>query len=234
MLELPFTRSHLLEKVPNLRHGFSNLKCEANALADFAKSCATAHQIHEDTILWIDSFEKAARKADGLGTEQKNLAVGIFTADCTPLLFVAVKADQSPCAILAVHAGWRGTAMGIAKKSLLLFAEKAESLAATKILVAIGPSISKRAFEVGQEVVDAFPGAEQNGIAHFFRVEEGRRKYFFDLPGENRRQLEGTKISLPLEIDQLPDCTFSEAARYPSYRRQQGKAGRILSFLAFD
>ncbi len=233
MLELPFTRSKLLTTVSGLDHGFSNLDCESPQLQEWKNQCATAKQVHQDTVIWIESFEKAEREADGVGTDQRNLPVAVYTADCAPILFAAVNAARAPVAVMAVHAGWRGTAAQITKKALQLFSAKAQILGGKKILVSMGPTISKAAFEVGQEVVDAFPGAEQNGMANFFRLEGSQRKYQFDLPGENKRQLEAAASALPVEIDQLPDCTFSEAARYPSYRREKGRNTRILSFIVF-
>jgi copper oxidase (laccase) domain-containing protein len=136
---------------------------------------------------------------------------------------------------MAVHAGWRGTAQTIAEKSFAAFAAATKEKGATRFLAAIGPCIGFESFEVGEEVVRAFPGSEERGLARFLRMEGDRKKYLFNLPGENRRQLEqaASKTGSTLAVDWLDHCTFSQKERLPSFRRDREKAGRILSYLSF-
>lgn len=157
--------------------------------------------------------------------------MGVYSADCAPILVVALSEDL-PIAVMAIHAGWRGTAMQIAAKSLLAFQERLSP--GLRYAAAIGPCIGFESFEVGQEVVDAFPGCLENGIAKFLRQEGEKKKFLFHLAGENQRQLisAAKKSSLPLELDLLPLCTFQNPL--PSYRRDREKAGRILSYIAFE
>ncbi len=140
-----------------------------------------------------------------------------------------------PIAVMAVHAGWRGTALGIAGKSLRAFIADCGKRGAVSYACAIGPCIGPGSFEVGEDVVSAFPHAEAAGLARFLRLEEGRKKYLFDLPGENLRQLELVRAELGARVTahSLGHCTLARKEDYPSFRRDREKAGRILSFLSF-
>jgi len=232
------TNSSLLSSITGLKHGFlTNHAPDARLAHDLASpEIATVNQVHGHSLLWATTLEKRQRNADALATSTKNLAVGVYSADCTPVLVAAVNEDNSPLAVMAVHAGWRGTALGILGKSFAEFAAQAQIFGATRFFAAIGPSISFESFEVGEEVVKAFPGSLERGIAKLYRAQEGEKKYLFDLPGENYRQIKDSaaRRSLNLEIETLPLCTFKLKEQLPSYRRDREKAGRILSYLSFE
>ncbi len=230
------TISPLLTKVNGLKHGFTNLGMTKEEITALDARTATAKQVHKADLLWVERFEKRNREADALATLIPGLSVGVFSADCTPLLVTAVSAPTNKVyAVMAVHAGWRGTALGIAGKS---FREFSSALLdrrgpAIRFLAAIGPCISRESFEVGEDVIAAFPDAEALGLARFHRLEDGKRKYLFDLPGENLRQLKEAGQNLDLEIDMLGLCTVKLDGVFPSFRREREKAKRILSFLEF-
>jgi copper oxidase (laccase) domain-containing protein len=143
---------------------------------------------------------------------------------------------NGPLAVMAVHAGWRGTAKQIGKKSFIAFAEAARAKGATEFFAAVGPCISFESFEVGEEVVAAFPGSLERGQAKFLRMDGENKKFLFDLPGENSRQLKeaASEAGVKLELDTLNECTLQKKEMYPSYRRDREKAGRILSYLCFE
>ncbi len=228
------TLSPLLRSVRGLSHGFTNKKITKEELDQLDAGTATAKQVHGHELIWATQFEKRARDADGVATLIPGLSVGVYSADCTPLLSVATDSNGTPFAVMAVHAGWRGTAAGIGEKTLRAFAEKALALHPdAQFLSAIGPCIGPQSFEVGEEVVQAFPHSEERGLAKFLRLEEGKKKFLFNLPGENLRQLQGVKkeLGLSLKIDSIAHCTLARAEEYPSYRRDREKAGRILSFI---
>jgi polyphenol oxidase len=232
------TLSPLLSKIPGLAHGFTNLSLPKTETDALDQKTATAKQVHGDKLVWTDHFEKREREADGIATFTPGLAVGVYSADCTPLLTVAVEAGtQKPFAIMAVHAGWRGTALGIGGKSLRAFIDEVSRKqgGSFRFVCAIGPCIGPQSFEVGEDVVQAFPQSEERGLAKFLRMEGDKKKYLFDLPGENLRQLEAVKKELREEItiDSLGLCTLERKSEFPSFRRDREKAGRILSFLSF-
>lgn len=216
-------RSSLLESVPGLVHAFEP--------GTPTIEVATAKQVHKTAWIWVNRLEKREREADAIATSTPNLAVGVYSADCTPILLAALERDR-PIAVMAIHAGWRGTAQGVAKEAFRGFLLPS----ATHYVAAIGPCIGYESFEVGEEVVAAFPDAIEKGFARFLRHEGERKKFLFDLKGENERQLRevAARAGKPLELEVLPHCTFQERDRFPSYRRDREKAGRILSYLAFS
>jgi YfiH family protein len=228
-------QSALLTKVPGLRHGFlaNHTPGGRDALDREEPSIATVKQVHGDVLLWTDKAEQRQREADALATCKPGLKVGVYSADCTPILVAALEERGAPQAVMAVHAGWRGSAARIAEKSLEAFAQRT---AARRFIAAIGPCISYESFEVGEEVVAAFPGSRERGLARFLRQEGGREKFLLDLPGENARQLRETagRLGLHLEMETLPLCTFRLKESLPSYRRDGTQAGRILSYLVFE
>lgn len=216
-----------------IEHGFlSNHTQEfAAVLADQEPKICTMKQVHGKKLVWLSSLEKRSQEADALATSQPNLAVGVHSADCSPILVVAWK-NEAPAGVMAVHAGWRGTAQQIAFSALAEFMDK---IPADYYQAVIGPCIQLSQFEVGEEVVQSFPGSLEKGLARFLRMEEGKKKYLFDLPGENARQLleAAAAKSAKLELEVLPFCTVLEKDNLPSYRRDREKAGRILSWIRF-
>jgi YfiH family protein len=226
----------LISSLPGLDCGFlSDHDADSKRLLDARHpQVATVKQVHGDRLLWTDRLEKREREADGLATFSPGLSVGVYSADCTPVLVAATKRGR-PIAVMAVHAGWRGTAALIAEKSFTAFAEAAGKKGAEEYFALIGPCISFASFEVGAEVIEQFPGSLERGLARFDREEGGQKKYFFNLPGENERQLKkaAEQAGVTLRLDSVRECTLARKDLYPSFRRDREKAGRILSYICF-
>ncbi|NUM89144.1 MAG: polyphenol oxidase family protein [Bdellovibrionales bacterium] len=220
--------SSLLSQVPNLSHGFTTLGTPG--FDTLNARTATVKQVHGKSVEWTESLRKAFAEADALGTFHRNLPVGVFTADCTPILMAALDRNGSAFAVIAVHAGWKGAAQEIARIALRQLAETA-GVRLHEVVAALGPAISQQRFEVGQDVVDAFPGCLARGMA----LPHENGKFWFDLQGENRRQLEtaAQELEVALRCDVSPHCTWSEPTLFPSWRRDRERASRMLSWLAF-
>ena len=152
---------------------------------------------------------------DGLLTDEPGAALVCFGADCTTLLLF----DPVRQAIAAVHAGWRGTAQGIAYKAVLRM--QAEfGCAPEHIHAAIGPCIGRCCFEVGPEVPEAMrrslgPDAEA-------AIEPHGEKSHVDLKRLNRIWLERAGVQV---IDICPDCTKCQPERFWSHRVTGGNRG---------
>ena len=157
---------------------------------------------------------------DAVLTDISRLCIGVSTADCVPvLLYDAVKG-----VVAAVHAGWRGTVARIVEKALETMQER-YGCSPTDVKAVVGPSISLTAFEVGDEVYDAFAVAE-------FPMEKIARKYgdkwHIDLWEANRLQL--LACGVPADaIEVCGVCTFTRYDEFFSARRMGINSGRIFS-----
>ncbi len=185
---------------------------------------ATGKQVHGTVINQAHPDELGAlatREGDGLVSRVPGLALGVYTADCVPVLI----AHPDSGAVAAVHAGWRGAAAGIAG----LAVQAVGNLAAAplrQLVVALGPSIGPCCFEVGQEVVDAFtarwPGA------HRFATPGPRGKPHFDLWRAIALDLAEVGVKAA-QLDATPPCTHCNPERFFSYRRDGRAIGQQLS-----
>ena len=113
-------------------------------------------QTHSDTIaiVTLETPSEALEGVDAVITNEAGLCIGVSTADCIPLLYF----DAQHRVVAAVHAGWRGTVSGIARKTLHMMQE-VYGTKSEELQVVVGPGISSCAFEVGEEVVEAFRNA---------------------------------------------------------------------------
>ncbi len=164
--------------------------------------------------------EKHLNSVDALITNQRDICIGVTTADCVPLIFF----DSINEIAAVAHAGWRGTCARIAEKTIARMQDEF-NCQAQNIEVIIGPSISASVYEVGSEVLEAFTksGFDSDKIA----IKSGN-SFFLDLWKANRIQLENAGI-LNKNIQLADICTFTEHERFFSARRLGIKSGRILS-----
>ena len=157
---------------------------------------------------------------DGVFTQLTQVCVAVTTADCVPLLFF----DPIKKVIGAVHAGWRGTCASITKKMILTLVEYYGSNP-LDIRVAIGPSISSKVYEVGEEVITQFSDA---GFDIKEIVAQRNNRFYLDLWKANSSLLKSLGIKDEhIEISGI--CTFTEYENYFSARRLGIKSGRLLS-----
>lgn len=187
------------------------------------KTMIFLNQVHGDEIIHKTNKFPSFPIADGIFTTQQNLALCIKTADCVPIFLF----DKEHKVIAAVHAGWRGTALKILKKTI----SKMEHFYKTKpenTYLFIGPAIGQCCYEVGKEVYEVF-GFLGKRRQDFFNRKKGN-SYMMDLKGINAyiAELEG----IPTEnIDTSDLCTFCNADLFFSYRRDKEETGRNVSFI---
>lgn len=193
---------------------------KANGLGDAVP--VWPKQIHKDRIEIITEKPASALKVpdtDGVITNVKNVLLTTVHADCLPVYFFDAKKEV----IALVHAGWRGTAAGIAPKA----AENMKSFFGCDmkdIHAFIGPGISKCCFEVGAEVYEEFhskwPFTDEMAEKH------SSGKYYIDLKAINFRQLENLGIPAA-NIKSSKHCTCCEPELFCSYRREGGTYKRM-------
>lgn len=167
--------------------------------------------------------EKDMESIDGLCTDDPKVTLVIYCADCVPLYFV----DGEHKAIGLAHAGWRGTAAGMAKAMVERMALEFGT-DPLKLQVAVGPSIGKECFEVDEPVAAEFlklPGAQ-----HFVEGPQ-RDKYHVDLWECNRQFLLGAGV--PEENIVIGGvCTMCESDLVFSHRKTRGQRGSNCAMLA--
>lgn len=171
----------------------------------------SANQIHSDIILYVAG--DGSYTADGLMTDKPGLAVGIRTADCVPILMYDKKSNM----VSAVHAGWRGTAAGIALRAcekMFSFGASAES-----IRIAIGPSVCFDCYEVKEDFRDAVSrGLGSQLCGRYVYTCEKDKKLHADVAGINAELLR--QAGIPDEhIAESGLCTYCMTGFFYSYRR---------------
>ncbi|MDU8942993.1 peptidoglycan editing factor PgeF [Ovoidimarina sediminis] len=185
----------------------------------------TVHQVHSPDVIEVDGPVGTPRpKADALVTATPGLALAVLTADCQPVLF----ADPDAGVVGAAHAGWKGALEGVLEATI----DAMEGLGAKRgrICAVIGPAISQRAYEVGPEFMDRFLDTDP-ATARFFAGGDGDRVQF-DLPAYGLARLRAAGIG---EAEWTRHCTYSDPARFFSYRRsvhrKEADYGRLISVI---
>lgn len=204
--------------------------CEA--LGVDMRKLVLSSQIHEDTVRKVteeDAGKGLDRKinynADGLATNVPGLTLTTFGADCLTILLY----DPVKKAIANVHAGWRGTALGIVDRAVERMEREYGSQAAD-LVAAIGPGISKCCFETHGEVPEAMLTALGEDVSEFV-VSLGGGKYKVDLKGINALRLKKKGVAAT-KIDTSPDCTMCSHEKYWSHRYTQGKRGSQAALIS--
>jgi polyphenol oxidase len=197
-----------------------------NAVGIHNGRIVTMKQVHGDHIVPVqDSAIKETGEADGMLTRQGGIYLGILTADCVPILFLA--SGQKLAA--AVHAGWRGTLAGIATKMVQLLSEE-QSILPSEIEVALGPSIDGCCYEIGRDVaeplIDQWSGTANSCI----QVRES--KTYLDLRDLNAAILHRAGIPQS-QIFRIGPCTSCAEDEFFSYRREKKQTGRQISFIGW-
>jgi hypothetical protein len=187
----------------------------------------TAYQVHGLTVAEVSEpwTQGNGPKADALVTTRRGVALGILTADCTPVLL----ADADAGVIGAAHAGWKGAKAGVVEAVVAAMVRHGATEA--NIVAAVGPVIAAESYEVGPEFRQAF--LDDDPAADMFFSDGPRGRPHFDLPGFVMARLNRLKLG---GIDRIGADTCAEAERFFSYRRscQLGEPdyGRQLSAIA--
>jgi YfiH family protein len=163
-----------------------------------------------------DAVEANTAEADAAITQDRSTVVAVLTADCLPILLCA----ENGAEVAAVHGGWRGLAAGVIATTVSRMVTKPG-----RLLAWLGPAISQAAFEVGDEVRQAFVGQAAAAAACFEPNEGGR--WQADLYALARLQLHGAGVGAVYGGNL---CTYSDSGRFFSYRRDGG-CGRMASFI---
>lgn len=172
-------------------------------------------QVHGNAVLRLTGEPYASKRADASWSDTPGTVCAVMTADCLPVLFC----NQAGSEVAAAHAGWRGLCDGVLEATLASFNDRPEN-----IMAWLGPAIGPQAFEVGDDVRDAFIAKDSQAASAFRPVGE---KYFADIYQLARQRLTTAGVTKIYGGDR---CTFTEKDDFFSYRRDR-ITGRMASFI---
>ncbi|MDO4904833.1 MAG: peptidoglycan editing factor PgeF [Lautropia sp.] len=198
-------------------------------IADFiGQPVSWLAQVHGRQVFDLDVQEhplrsvQAAAEADAQVCSRPGIALAVLVADCLPVLL----ADRQGRVIGAAHAGWRGLAGGVLEATVQRMCSHAD---VDDLVAWLGPCIGPAAFEVGDDVLDAFLASDA-GARTAFRPGAEPGKWWADLPLLARRRLSASGVG---RIIDSHACTCSDPTRFYSYRRDHGACGRMAGLIWF-
>ena len=189
------------------------------------------HQTHSSNVLVIDEAfmnsdqsEKieALYGVDATITKLANIFLCATTADCVPILLY----DNSKQIIAAIHAGWKGVVGGIIEKTISIMKELYQS-SPSDIVAAIGPSISLKNYEVGEDLITKFKDAGYD-LSSSSHMNQQTNMWHININLIAYNELVRLGLS-PNHIETSSLCTYDETELFYSARRQSILCGRMLS-----
>lgn len=177
-------------------------------------------QKHTDRIVVIESSLSPVI-ADAVITKEAGILVGVQVADCVPILLY----EKTKGIIGAIHAGWRGTAEAILKKTIKTVMDRFVC-SGDNIYIALGPAIRWCCYHVDYDVMKAVSHATGPGDYSINKA----GKYCLDLPQANKYQALSMRIP-ERNIWLSGECTFCNPDKFYSYRYSRGSTGRQGAFI---
>lgn len=172
-------------------------------------------QVHGAGVADADRLSQTP-EADASVARKTGTVCSVMVADCLPVLL----ADRAGSVVAAAHAGWRGLAAGVIENTV-----RAMDAAASDLLAYLGPAIGPAAFEVGDDVRDAFLAHGDEAAAAFVARTPG--KWLADLFMLARQRLERAGLT---RIYGGGLCTYSDPERFYSHRRDR-ITGRMAALI---
>lgn len=225
-MNLGFGRGDLEENVVN------NHKIIANAIGFESKNIVCSKQTHTTNVAVVGKEfkengiykENCFTDIDGMITNEKNVVLATYFADCVPLYMVDVKNK----AIGLAHSGWRGTVGKIGACTLKKMKEN-YGTDSKDVIACIGPSICMSCYEISEDVANEFKMAFPDNIDNIL-LNKGNGKYMLDLWECNR--IVFRECGVLEENIHLPDiCTCCNDKMLFSHRATNGKRGNLAAFL---
>jgi polyphenol oxidase len=185
------------------------------------------NQVHSDEIFILKDESQTREQvskinADAIMTHLSEIPIGIFTADCIPILLYDPKLHVAA----AIHAGREGTLQGIVNKSIMVM-KREYGCQPENLVASLGLGIGGCCYEIDENCLNSF----ENKIpfeSPFVKSKENG-KFLLDLFAVNTQQAMDAGL-LPENISRSEECTFCSPMNYFSYRRE-GQTGRILTFI---
>jgi len=208
----------------------ANRRLAVEALGLSIDRVVAAEQVHGDRIAVVDGSDRgrgardlatAVPGTDGLVTLTKGVVLFAFFADCLPVFLW----DEAGKGIGLAHAGWKGTAKGVAARAVEALA--AAGVPAGRLWAALGPCIGPCCYEVGEDVAEAFrkrfgPGAVKRARSNRVSV---------DLSEANAIELARAGVH-PDRIIVSRACTSCRTDLFFSHRAEGPRTGRMAAVIA--
>lgn len=209
----------------------SNRKLLGTILGFPTSRWVCSEQTHDNKIVKVSSsdigagvydYSDSIKDTDGLYTDDKNILLTLCYADCVPIFFYAP--DRQLIGI--AHAGWKGTVKNIAGAMVHKWQE--EGVSPHEIYAAIGPAIGKCCYVVDDYVINFVRELELKGANIYSEKEDSQ--YQLDLKQLNYELLKKAGIK-ENQISVSSNCTSCENTLFFSHRKDNGKTGRMMSFI---
>ena len=192
--------------------------------------CVLSRQVHEDKVRLVTAEDcgkglfrdRDYASVDAMICNTPDVALVVFSADCNVILLH----DPVHRAVGAAHAGWRGTALGIVKKTVEAMIAAFDTDPA-HICASIGPAIGPCCFETDDDVPDALRAALGDEAAPY--MTRRGRKWHVDLKGLNAAWLRRAGVE---RIDVCGHCTACRPDLYWSHRRMGAERGSQIAMIA--
>lgn len=226
----------------NPQHVLENRRCLAEALGFTPETWTSGEQVHDTKIAVVRKNDRgkgyadrtsAFQDTDGLVTNEPDVLLTSFYADCVPLYFL----DPKNKVMGLAHAGWKGT-VKLISHAIIDTMEREFGSNRAEIRTAIGPSIGQCCYEVDdmvmgkvREAVEAIGVTQADYEAHsFFIPSQSDGKTMLNLKELNRIIMIKAGI-LPTHIECTTWCTSCHPELFFSYRKQNGITGRMASWI---
>lgn len=216
-----FTTRRLEFRGDRIERDYGSLAAQLNVNVD---QVVRVRQVHGRAVSVVRSGDTVSHPihadADAIVVTAPGKVASVRTADCVPILI----ADRAHRVVAAIHAGWRGTAAGVAAAAIQAIRDG--GVDAADLVAAIGPSVGPCCYQVDRPVREAFD-ATQPGSAHSF-VPDGDGRWKLDLWRANAEQLiEAGVPAGAIEVARL--CTADQLDTFYSHRREGAGAGRMVA-----
>ena len=190
------------------------------------KNLKLINQIHSNKVFDINRINLNKNLfGDGLITKDKNISIGILTADCAPILIFDTKQTIACC----LHSGWKGTLSNIVSKSIQKF--RSNNVNEKDIIAVIGPCLGFKSYEVDKNFKLKFEKKNKSYLKYF--KYKNKYKDYFDLRGIINYQLKKESIR---NIYNIKKDTYSNKNNFFSHRRavhqNRTNTGRMINIIA--
>ncbi len=213
--EAPYNSLNLGEHVGDDLHNVKTNRELLRECLDLPKDPVWLNQVHGKKIVSADLNYECPPEADGSFAKLPNKICIVLTADCLPVLLTNKKGSM----VAALHCGWKGLAANIISECLTLFARQQD-----EVMAWLGPAIGPKIYEVSQELRDTFVNINPSYETAF--LDARPQHCLMNLYEIARQQLSAGGVKLITGGD---FCTFEDSENFYSYRRDQGKTGRMAT-----